>query len=44
MPVGGSGIQERPTIRGFGLIDFSERDRAHQHAIAFDEHEIRRHH
>jgi hypothetical protein len=42
--VGGGCIQERPTIRGCGFIDFSERDRADQHAIAFNEHEIRGHH
>jgi len=37
-------IQVCPAIGGRGFIDFSERDRADEHAITLDEHEIGGHH
>ena len=42
--MGGRRIQVRPAIGGSGFIDFSERDRADQHSIALEKHEIGGHH
>jgi hypothetical protein len=40
VPVRSSRIQVCPAIGGPPFIDFSERDRADEHAITLDEHEI----
>jgi hypothetical protein len=42
--VGGCGIQASPAVGGRDFIDFSECDRADQHAIALEECKIRSHH
>ncbi|HUZ96684.1 MAG TPA: hypothetical protein VMU57_17415 [Edaphobacter sp.] len=44
MPVPSRSIQVGSAVRGRSFIDFSDPDRTNEHAIAFYECEIGRHH
>jgi len=38
--VGSGSIEVRPATYGRGFVDLPERDRANQHAITLDKHEV----